>query len=108
MQLERERLALVELEIMNVRLRRNLQVLTVDDLLKRLLNERLDHLLAYRVLETLLHELRWRLSWAEAGKPDAGRITARRLLLRLTNGFDRHLNLEKPLDPIALFRRDPN
>ena len=38
-QLEREWLALVELEIMNVGLRRNLQMLAIDNLLKRFLHQ---------------------------------------------------------------------
>ncbi len=38
-QLEREWLALVELEIMNVGLRRDLQMLAIDNLLKRFLHQ---------------------------------------------------------------------
>src|SRR5262245_43039135 len=108
MQLKSERLALVELQIMNVRLRRNLQMLAIDDFLKRFLYERFDDLLPNRILESLFHELRRGLPGAKPRKPDAARVTPGRLLLGLAHRLDRHLNLEKPLDSVALFRRDLN
>src|SRR5690348_17060190 len=102
MQLERERLTLVELQIVNVRLRSDLQLLTIDNFLKCFLHQRFDYLLPDRVLEALLDELRRCFARAEAREPNARRITARGLLLGLTNGFDRHLHFEEPLDTIAL------
>ena len=65
MQLEGEWLAFIELEIVDVGLRRDLQMLAIDDFLKRFLNQRFDDLLADRVLEALLHELRRRLAGTE-------------------------------------------
>jgi hypothetical protein len=53
-QLEREWLTLIELQIVNVRLGRDLQLLPIDDFLKCFLHERFDDLLANRVLEALL------------------------------------------------------
>ena len=108
MQLEREWLAFVELQIVNVRLRRDLQLLAIDDFLKCFLHERFDDLLANRILEALLDQLRRRLAGAKAGEPHARRITSRRFFLCLTNCLDRHLYLEEPLDAFALLRRDLN
>ena len=64
--LEAERLALLELEVVDVRLRRDFELLAVHHFLERFLNQRLDHLLPNRVLEALLHHRRRGLARAEA------------------------------------------
>ena len=63
---KRERLALLELQIVDVRLRRDVELLALHDFLERFLHERLDDLLPDRVLEALLDHRRRRLARAEA------------------------------------------
>ena len=55
-----------KVEAVDMRLRRDLQLVAVDDLLKRLLHELLDHLLTNRIAKALLHDRRRRLSGTES------------------------------------------
>jgi hypothetical protein len=66
MKLEGERLAVGELHVMDVRLAGELELLALDDLLVRLLNERLQRFLANGIAELLAHHCRRGLSRAEA------------------------------------------
>ena len=104
--LEAERLALLELEIVDVRLRRDLELLAVHDFLERLLDERLDHLLSNRVLEALLHHRRRRLARTESRQANARRIAARRLVLGVAHGLDGYTDLDQSLEAVGLLRRD--
>ena len=106
MQLEAERLALLELEVVHVRLRRDLELLAVHHFLERLLNERLEHLLPDRVLEALLDHRRRRLARTESRQPNARRVAARRLVLGVAHGLDRHADLDQALEAVGLLRRD--
>ena len=65
-QLEGERLALLELHVVHVRLRGDLQLLALHHFLERLLHQRLEDLLADGVLEPLAHHRRRRLAGPEA------------------------------------------
>jgi hypothetical protein len=102
-QIECQRLALVELEIVDVRLRRNLEILALEDRLVRFLHEVLDGLLPDGIGEALEHHLRGSLSGAEPGKADLGCITTGRTLGGCAHlvGVDR--NLEQALRAVGLF-----
>src|SRR5688572_27522728 len=67
-QLEHQRLALVEAHIMEVRRRRDLELLATHDFLIRLLEQRLQRLLANRILEAFANERGRRLAGTEAGQ----------------------------------------
>ncbi len=74
MELEGERRALLELEIVDVRLRRYLDVVLFDDLLVGLAHDRFDRLVADRFSELLAHNGRRGLAGPEAGQPCLGGI----------------------------------
>ena len=106
MELEAERLALFELEVVHVRLRRDLELLAVHHFLERFLHQRLDDLLPNRVLEALLDHGRRRLARAEPGQAHARRVPPRGLVLGVAHGLDGHANLDQALEAVSLLRRD--
>src|SRR5437867_12406417 len=105
-ELEGQWLAVVELQLVDMRLRRDLEVLAVHNFLEGLLNQRLDHLLADGILEPLLDQLRRRFAGPKAGKSHSRRVASCRLLLCLAHRLDRHLHFEQALGSVAFLRGD--
>jgi hypothetical protein len=105
-QVESEWLAFVELEIVDVRLCRDLEVLALENRLVGLLHEVLDRLLADRVGETLEYHLRGRFPGAEAGQPHFGCITTRGALGGSAYLVRVDRDLEQPLGALGLLGGD--
>lgn len=105
-ELEAQRLALFELEVMDVGLGRDLELLAVHHFLERFLNERFDDLLTNRVLEALLDHRRRRLARAKPRKTHARRISFRGLVLGVAHGFDGDADLNQSIEAVGFLRRD--
>src|SRR5689334_12897351 len=108
MELETERFSVLELEVMNMRLRRDLQLFAIHDLLEGLLDQRLDDLLPDGVLEALLDHRRRRLTRPKPRKTDARGVAPRRVVFGVANRFHRNRDLDQAFEAVGLFGGDLN
>jgi hypothetical protein len=106
MQFEGQGLPDVELHVVQMRLRGDLELFPLDHFLIRLLEQRFERLLPNRVLEALADQSGRRLSGAEAGQPDGCGIPLGRLFLGLLYRFRGHRDFEQTLDAFALLGLD--
>ena len=104
MKLERERLSLFELEIVDVRLCSDLDALLLHELLVGLANEGLERFLPDRFPEFLANNGRRRLSGSEAGQSHRRGVTPRGFLLGLLHDLDRNRDLDVALDSFGRAR----
>jgi hypothetical protein len=103
---EGERLALVELEIVDVRLRDRLQLLALEHFLVRVLHEVLEDFLTDGLREFLAHHRGRSLTGTEPGEPNGGRVPASRLLLGVADRLDGDRDLEESLGAFGLLGGD--
>ena len=104
-QLKGERLSLFELQIVDVRLCRDLDALLLHELLVGLANDRLQRFLPDRFAELLPDYGRGRFPGSETGQPDCGGIPLRGLVFRILHHFWGHGDLNVALDPLRSARR---
>ena len=88
-----------------MRLRRNLQLLAVHDLLEGFLDERLDDLLTNGVLEASLHHRRRRLARTKPRKANARGISSRCLVFGVADGLNGNTNLDEALETVGFLGR---
>jgi len=100
--LECKRLTLLELQVVDMGLRRDFDALLLDKLLVRFANQRLERFLPDRVAKLLPDYGRWRLSWPEARKPDSRGVPSGGFVLRVLYRFGWNRDLDVTLDS---FRR---
>src|SRR6185295_15598178 len=99
--LEAQRLAFLELEMMNVRLRRDLVLLAVDHFLKCFLHELFDDFLSNRFPEFLLDDRRRSLAGTEARQADRGGVFLRGAVFGVSDGLDGHFHVDEPFETFA-------
>src|SRR6266480_4708272 len=106
MELEGKWLAFLELEIVDVRLCRDLDALFLHELLISLSNERLEGFLSDSIPELLSHHRRWCLPGPESGKPHSRRVAPRRFILGVLDRLRGHGNLYVSFDPLRCAGRE--
>jgi hypothetical protein len=97
-ELEGERLAFLELEVVHVWLRGDLQVLFLDYFLICIPDEGFERFLPDRVGEFFSHHRCGRLAWPEARQSHRRRVTACRLFFGVANRLQRHGHLDVAVD----------
>ena len=102
MQLEGQRLSVLGFEIVDVRLRREVELLAIDDFLERRLDESFNGFLANGRGELLPHHACGRLAGAKAGETHLARVALGRTVLRLLDLGERHGHFEEALEPLGL------
>ena len=103
-QFELERLARLGLEVVHMRLRRELQIFTVDGFLEGFVDDQLDGFLPNGFREFLAHHRRRRLAGAETGEGDLRGVFFGGLVFVRCDGFRRHRNLQSTRDTGLLSR----
>ena len=88
MNVERHRLAVHELQVVNVRLSDGLELLLIERLLPGILNETFHGLFADLRGIGLLDQMNRRLPWPEAGHPGGGGIPLHSLVFSGLDGLD--------------------
>jgi hypothetical protein len=105
-QLEGERLPLVEVYVLDARLARRPDLLALEDGLVGFLEKGLDGFLANGLGEPLPHHGRRRLAGSEPGDAHLRCVAACRLIFRVPHLVGRHGDLEHALEPVGLLRCD--
>src|SRR6266566_6235880 len=106
MQLEGKRLALLELEIVDVGLCGNLDALLLHELLIGFTDERFQCFLPDRIAELLANHGRRRLAGPEPWQSYRRRVPSGGFIFRILHSLRGHRNLNVPLDSLGCARRE--